>query len=89
MLTAAGFALEAERTVTVNIEAAGSGRAATIGRYALASLRRLRGAAAEALSAEDLAALDRLLGTGGPQSIAHRDDLVVRTERSLWAARRA
>ncbi|WP_037570431.1 class I SAM-dependent methyltransferase [Phaeacidiphilus oryzae] len=89
MLTAAGFALEAERTVTVNIEAAGSGRAATIGRYALASLRRLRGAAAEALSAEDLAALDRLLGAGGPQSIAHRDDLVVRTERSLWAARRA
>ncbi|GAA0940669.1 methyltransferase domain-containing protein [Actinocorallia libanotica] len=82
MLTAAGFTIEAERTITVNIE--GSHNEA-IGRYALNSLQRIRGAAAPELSPEDLAALDRLLDTGGPHNIAHRDDLTVRT---VWATRR-
>ncbi len=40
---------------------------------------------ADALAPGDLAALDRLLDTGSPQGIVHRDDLTVRTE---WAALR-
>ncbi|UUV30825.1 methyltransferase domain-containing protein [Amycolatopsis roodepoortensis] len=82
MLTAAGFTVEGERTVTVNIQGATSD---AIGRYALGILRRVRGAAAETLSPEDLAALDRLLDSDG---IMRRDDLMVRTERAVWAARR-
>ncbi|MFG3589872.1 class I SAM-dependent methyltransferase [Streptomyces sp. NPDC047990] len=85
MLTAAGFAIEGERTVAVNIEGS---RSEAIGRYALGSLRRLRDTAAVTLSPDDLTALDRLLDTDGPHSILRRDDLVVRTERTVWAARR-
>ncbi|WP_214410860.1 class I SAM-dependent methyltransferase [Sphaerisporangium fuscum] len=85
MLTAAGFALDGERTITVNIDGA---RSEAVGHYALGALRRIRGAAAEALPGEDLAALDRLLDTGSPHSILRRDDLSVRTERTVWAARR-
>jgi SAM-dependent methyltransferase len=85
MLTAAGFALDGERTVTVHLD--GSGDEA-IGRYALSALRRFRGAAAQALPADDLAALDGLLDTGGPHSILRRDDFALRTERTVWAARR-
>ncbi|WP_030922206.1 class I SAM-dependent methyltransferase [Streptosporangium amethystogenes] len=84
MLVAAGFTIEGERTVAVNIEGS---RSEAIGRYALATLRRIRDTAAEALPAEDLAALDRLLDTDSPHSILRRDDLLVRTERTVWAAR--
>lgn len=84
-LVAAGFAVEAERALTVNIEGS---RDAAVGAYALGSLRRLRGTVEEGLPAEDLAALDRLLDTDSPHSILRRDDLEVRTERTLWAARR-
>ncbi len=86
MLTAVGFTVEDERTVTVNIEGA---RSEAIGRYAHGSLQRIRGAAAPALSPEDLAALDELLDADSPKSIARRDDLAIRTERTVWAARRA
>ncbi|MFE6612059.1 class I SAM-dependent methyltransferase [Amycolatopsis sp. NPDC057786] len=82
MLTAAGFTVEGERTITVNVEGS---RSDAIGRYALGVLRRVRGVVAETLSPEDLAALDRLLDTDG---ILRRDDLMVRTERAVWAARR-
>ncbi|WP_214110792.1 class I SAM-dependent methyltransferase [Acrocarpospora catenulata] len=85
MLTAAGFTLDGERTITVNIDGAHS---EAIGHYALGTLRRIRGTAAETLPAEDLAALDRLLDTDSPHSILRRDDLSVRTERTVWAARR-
>jgi SAM-dependent methyltransferase len=85
MLTAAGFTVEDERTITVNIE---GDRSEAIGRYAHRSLQRIRGAAAPALSPEDLAALDELLDVNSPHSILHRDDLAVRTERTVWAARR-
>ena len=84
-LTAAGFRLDGERTITVNIE---QSRSAAVGRYALASLRRMRDAVADALSAEDLTALEQLLDTDGPHSILRRDDLAVRAERTVWAARR-
>ncbi|MFI6791314.1 class I SAM-dependent methyltransferase [Nonomuraea sp. NPDC050383] len=86
MLTAAGFTVEEERTITVNI--AGE-RSEAIGRYAHGSLQRIRGVAAPALSPEDLAALDELLDADSPNSILRRDDLAVRTERTVWAARRA
>lgn len=59
-----------------------------MGRYALSSLRRIRGGVASALTAEDLTALDRLLDTDGPHSVLRRTDLGVRTERTVWAARR-
>ncbi|MFF8975015.1 class I SAM-dependent methyltransferase [Streptomyces sp. NPDC014995] len=86
MLTAAGFTVEDERTITVNIE---GNRNQAIGRYAHASLQRIRGAAAPALSPEDLVALDELLDVDSPHSILRRSDLAVRTERTVWAARRA
>lgn len=83
-LTAAGFTVEGERPITVHIE---HSRADAVGRYALTSLRRIRGAVDGALPADDLAALDRLLDTGGAHSILRRDDLAVRTERVALAAR--
>ncbi|WNV85707.1 class I SAM-dependent methyltransferase [Umezawaea sp. Da 62-37] len=85
-LTAAGFTLDGVRTITVHIEQSGS---EAIGRYALNSLQRLRGSVADALPADDLAALDELLDADSPHSVLRRDDLVVRTERRVWAARRA
>ncbi|WP_030541997.1 trans-aconitate 2-methyltransferase [Streptomyces albus] len=85
MLAAAGFTVEDERAIAVNIEGS---RSEAIGRYALGILQRIRSATAERLSPEDLTALDRLLDTGSPHSILRRDDLTVRTERTVWAARR-
>jgi SAM-dependent methyltransferase len=85
-LTAAGFTDQVERTITVHIERS---RSEGVARYALEGLRRLRDASADALPADDRAALDRLLDTDGPDSIARRDDLAMRTERRVWAARRA
>ncbi|MFI1338282.1 class I SAM-dependent methyltransferase [Streptomyces sp. NPDC020845] len=85
MLSAAGFTVEDERIITVNIEGS---RSEAIGRYAYGSLQRIRGVAAPALSPEDLTALDELLDTDSPNSILRRDDLAVRTERTVWAARR-
>ncbi|WP_407841119.1 methyltransferase [Streptomyces sp. DSM 116496] len=84
-LTAAGFTLDGDRVIDVNIEGA---RSEAVGAYALGSLQRLRGSIAEVLPPEDLAALDRLLDTDGPESILRREDLAVRTERTVWAARR-
>jgi SAM-dependent methyltransferase len=83
-LVAAGFTVEAVRTVTAEV-----GQGEAVGRYALTALSHLRGRVAQTLVAEDLTALDRLLDTAGPDSILRRDDLAVRTERTVWAARRA
>jgi SAM-dependent methyltransferase len=85
MLTGAGFTVEDHRTITVNI--AGSADTA-VRRYALSGLQRMRSAVAETLPSDDLAALDRLLDTDHPHCILHRDDLTLRTERTVWAARR-
>lgn len=84
-LTAAGFVLDGERVITAEIEQA---RSEAVGRYALSTLRRVRVAVADVLSADDLAALDQLLDTDGPGSILRRSDLAVRTARGVWAARR-
>ncbi|MFJ9635300.1 class I SAM-dependent methyltransferase [Streptomyces sp. NPDC101178] len=84
-LTGAGFTVEDERVITVDLRGA---RSEAVGAYALGSLRRLRHSVAGTLAPEDLAALDRLLDTEGPGSLLGRDDLTVRTERTVWAARR-
>ncbi|MFE4371571.1 class I SAM-dependent methyltransferase [Streptomyces sp. NPDC056835] len=84
-LTAAGFTVEGERVITVNL---GPPHTEAVGRYALSSLTRIRGGVAQALTTEDLTALDQLLDTDSPHSILRRDDLTVRTERTVWAARR-
>ena len=86
LLGAAGLTLELERTIDIDIDGSGD---EVIGPYALSVLQRLRGAVADRLSVEDLAALDDLLATGGPRSILRREDLRVRTERTVWAGRRA
>ncbi|MGW4807557.1 class I SAM-dependent methyltransferase [Kitasatospora sp. NPDC004272] len=85
LLTAAGLTVTGERTVTIDVDAT---EHPSVGRYALATLRRIRTAVAEQLDPADLAALDRLLDADGPGSIARREDLAVRTERQVWAARR-
>ncbi|WP_433260996.1 class I SAM-dependent methyltransferase [Actinosynnema sp. CS-041913] len=84
-LTTAGFTLVGERTIAVDIDGS---RSEAVGRYALAGLRRVRDAVADALSADDFAALDQLLDIDSPRCITRRDDLAVRTERVVWAARR-
>lgn len=86
MLAAAGFTVVDERTITVDTEGE---RSEAIGRYAYASLQRIRDVAAPALDPGDLAALDELLDTDSPNSLLHREDLAVRTERTVWAACRA
>ncbi|GAA3845398.1 hypothetical protein GCM10022226_80760 [Sphaerisporangium flaviroseum] len=86
MLTAAGFTIEGERTIAVNIE---GDRSEAIGCYAVGVLQRIRSVIADRLTPDDLAALDQLLDTSSPDSILRRDDLTVRTERTVWAARRA
>lgn len=84
-LRGAGFTVEGERTVTVDI---GPPHTDAVGRYALSSLRRIRGGVVSALTPQDLTALDQLLDADGPHSILRRTDLNVRTERMVWAARR-
>jgi SAM-dependent methyltransferase len=86
MLTAAGFTVEGNRTITVNIEGT---RDPAVGTYALRGLQRIRHGTADVLDPADLAALDRLLDADNDHSILRRSDLVVRTQRTVWAARRA
>ncbi|MFJ9794068.1 class I SAM-dependent methyltransferase [Streptomyces globosus] len=86
MLTAAGFTVRAERTLTIDIPGE---RSEAIGRYAHGSLQRIRSAAAASLGPEDLTALGELLDTTSPNSLLHRKDLAVRTQRTVWAARPA
>jgi SAM-dependent methyltransferase len=85
-LTKAGFAVDAGRTFVIDLAPP---LPAPAGRYAQVSLQRLRSAVGDRLSAEDLAALDALLDGDGPASILRREDLTVRTTRTVWLARRA
>ena len=84
-LAKAGFAVEAERTFAIDLQPP---LPATASRYALLSLQRVRSALDGRISAEDLVTLDTLLGGDGPASILRRDDLTVRTTRTVWVARR-
>ncbi|EWM18550.1 trans-aconitate 2-methyltransferase [Kutzneria sp. 744] len=83
MLVDAGFRVDGQRTITVHIE---QSRSPAVGRYALTTLRRLRTAVADIISADDLAALDELLAD---DNLLRRDDLAVHTERTVWAAVRS
>jgi hypothetical protein len=40
------------------------------------------------MSGDDLAALDTLIDTDGPDGVLRRDDLAVRTKRTVWMAKR-
>jgi len=80
-----GFAVEQERVFTIDLT---SPLPAAAGRYAHVSLRRARTGLEGRISDADLATLDALLQESGPQSIARRDDLRVRTTRTVLLARR-
>ncbi|WP_249997736.1 trans-aconitate 2-methyltransferase [Actinoplanes sp. M2I2] len=78
-ITRAGFTGVTERHFDIALKPP----AATTARYAEVSLARMRHQLEDRLSPADLAAFDRLV-TGLPA----RDDLTVRTERTVWLARR-
>jgi hypothetical protein len=61
---------------------------AAAGRYAQVSLRRLRSALDDRMSADDLAAFDALIDSDGPDGVLHRTDLSVRTTRTVYLAER-
>src|SRR3984893_8767322 len=84
-LNKAGFTIEAERTFAIDLTAPLPPAA---GRYAEASLRRSRSGLDRRVSADDLATLDTLIDGDGPGSVRRRDDLTVRTARTVWVARR-
>jgi SAM-dependent methyltransferase len=84
-LRQAGFAVEAGRVFAIDLEPPLPDAA---GRYARACLLRLRSGLDGRLSAADLATFGTLLDGDGPGSILQRDDLTVRTTRTVWAARR-
>ncbi|MFE3430625.1 methyltransferase [Streptomyces sp. NPDC059171] len=83
LLTAAGFSVEQERAEPWELRAPLPEGA---GRYAFLVFERIRGSLDGRVGADDLAALDRLIG-GGPEDVRHRDDLVVRSVRRTWMAR--
>jgi SAM-dependent methyltransferase len=85
LLAQAGFAVEAERTFAISLKPP---LPASAGRYAQASLRRLRSGLDGQMSADDLTALDTLIDADGPGSVLQRNDLTVRTTRTIWVARR-
>jgi SAM-dependent methyltransferase len=84
MLAKAGLLVEDERTERLELRAP---LPAGVGRYAHVVLDRIRGALDGRADAADLAALGTLVD-GGPADVRHRDDLVVRSTRRLWVARR-
>lgn len=84
-LAKSGLTVEGERVFTIDLRPP---LPPSAGRYAQVSLRRMRSGLEGALSADDLAALDTLLDDDGPRNILRRDDLSVRTSRTVWVARR-
>lgn len=84
MLAAAGLVVEDERTERLELRAP---LPAGVGRYAHVVLDRIRGALDGRADPADLAALGTLVD-GGPADVRHRDDLIVRSTRRLWIARR-
>jgi ubiquinone/menaquinone biosynthesis C-methylase UbiE len=84
-LSRAGFTIEAERPFVIDLSAP---LPAASGRYAQASLRRIRSAVDGRMSADDLAVLDTVIDSDGPDGVLHRSDLTVRNTRTIWAARR-
>lgn len=79
-LTQAGFTIEAHRRTDIALQ---SPLPAAAHRYAQISLGHMRERISDRLSADDLRALDDLLAT-----VPDRDDLTVRTTRTVWLGRR-
>ncbi len=79
-LAEAGFTVEAERRFDIALRPP---LPAAAGRYARLCMERMRDGLADRIGAEDLATLDALAA-----GIADRDDLTVRTTRTVWLARR-
>jgi len=84
-LAQVGFIIEAQRTFAIDLTAP---LPAATGRYAQASLRRIRSGLEGRMSADDLGVLDALLDDDGVDGVRHRSDLNVRTGRTVWVARR-
>jgi ubiquinone/menaquinone biosynthesis C-methylase UbiE len=84
-LSRAGFTIDAERPFAIDLTAP---LPAATGRYAQATLRRIRSGLDGRLTPDDLAALDTLTDSDGPASVLHRSDLTIRTTRTIWAATR-
>lgn len=83
-LTRASLDVEQHRPITLDLVPPVP---EVVGRYAAATLTRIRGAVGDRLDPADRAALDALLD-GGPDDVRHRSDLGVSAERQLWIARR-
>lgn len=79
-LAEAGFTVQAERHYDIVLPPP---LAAAAGRYAQVSLQRVRHGLDGRLSPSDLAALDAVVA-----GLPGRDDLTVRTSRTVWLARR-
>jgi SAM-dependent methyltransferase len=85
-LEEAGFGLVARRTFIIDLKPP---LPAGTGRYARAYLRRIRPVLEGRLDAGDLAALDTLIDSDGPDGLLRRRDLSVRSTRTAWIVRRA
>jgi SAM-dependent methyltransferase len=82
--TEAGLAAESERRFEIALQPPpGSPMAAAVARYAMVTLCRARHGLADKLRAGDIAELDALAS-----ALASRDDLTVRTSRTVWLARK-
>lgn len=84
-LSDAGFTVEGERRVVIDLAPP---LPTVTGRYAQASLNRIRPVLEDLLDAEDLTSLDTLLADDEPDSLLRRTDLTIRTSRRTWVARR-
>ena len=84
-LRTAGFTVEAERTFRIDLARP---LPVAAGRYAQASLRRMRSGLDGRLTADDLATLDTLVDGDNSLGVLRRDDLTVRAARTVWVARR-
>lgn len=84
-LAKAGFTVEDEVRYAVELRGP---LPVSAGRYAQAMLRRMASGIGDLLDVGDRAVLDLLTADTGPHSVLHRPDLSVRTERTLWLARR-
>jgi SAM-dependent methyltransferase len=84
-LERAGFAIVARRTFTIDLAPP---HLTPAGRYARACLRRIRPMLAGRMAADDLAVLDTLIDSDGPDGLLRRKDLDIRGTRTAWIARR-
>jgi SAM-dependent methyltransferase len=80
-LAEAGFTVEAERPIDIDLRAPLPEAA---NRYAQLSLQRMRHGLEARIGTEDLAELDKISA-----NILDRNDLTVRTTRTVWLARRS